>query len=184
MRQTLQLHPDSRCDAVRRIDVEVARAGPERLTLHYVVTGAAGDLTLPLPAAPDRTDGLWRRTCFEAFLRPGVGEPYYEFNFAPSTQWAAYWFSAYRQGMQPAMGIAPPRIALRRRADGLEVDVALVLDRAPGLPRAAPWRLGLSAVIEEANGRISHWALAHPPGDPDFHHADAFALQLPGTETS
>jgi hypothetical protein len=49
----------------------------------------------------------------------------------------------------------------------------------PDLPSDAPWLLGLSAVIEEMNGRLSYWALAHPPGKPDFHHADCFALELP-----
>jgi hypothetical protein len=34
-------------------------------------------------------------------------------------------------------------------------------------------------VIEETNGRLSYWALAHPPGKPDFHHSDCFALELP-----
>jgi hypothetical protein len=40
------------------------------------------------------------------------------------------------------------------------------------------WRLGLSAIIEEASGRRSYWALAHPPGKPDFHHPDSFALRV------
>ena len=41
------------------------------------------------------------------------------------------------------------------------------------------WRLGLSAVLEEKDGTKSYWALAHPPGAPDFHHPDCFAAQLP-----
>jgi hypothetical protein len=43
-------------------------------------------------------------------------------------------------------------------------------------------RLGLSAVIEDIDGRLSYWALKHPPGKPDFHHPDSFALDvtLPG----
>jgi len=42
-----------------------------------------------------------------------------------------------------------------------------------------PEKLGLSAVIEEIDGTKSYWALAHPPGKPDFHHPDCFALTLP-----
>jgi len=37
---------------------------------------------------------------------------------------------------------------------------------------------GLSAVIEDISGGTSYWALAHPPGKPDFHHADGFALEF------
>jgi hypothetical protein len=43
-------------------------------------------------------------------------------------------------------------------------------------------RLGLSAVIESCNGSLSYWALRHPAGKPDFHHADAFALGLEAPE--
>jgi hypothetical protein len=44
----------------------------------------------------------------------------------------------------------------------------------------APGRLlvGLCAVIEERDGRLSYWSLRHPPGRPDFHHREAFALEL------
>lgn len=58
------------------------------------------------------------------------------------------------------------------------LSATLDLDRL-GLPADAPWRLGLSAVIEETSGAKSYWALAHAPGKPDFHHPDAFALDLP-----
>jgi hypothetical protein len=37
---------------------------------------------------------------------------------------------------------------------------------------------GFSAVIADKGGRIAYWALAHPPGNADFHHKDCFALQL------
>ena len=39
-------------------------------------------------------------------------------------------------------------------------------------------RLGLSVVIEQADGSIAYWALAHPPGRPDFHHADCLACEV------
>ena len=46
------------------------------------------------------------------------------------------------------------------------------------LPHGRPLRLGLSAVVEDAAGKLSYWALRHTPGKPDFHHTDAFALTL------
>jgi hypothetical protein len=49
----------------------------------------------------------------------------------------------------------------------------------PRLAARAPARLGLTAVIEEADGTRSFWALAHPPGEPDFHHPDCILLELP-----
>ena len=102
---------------------------------------------------------------------------YCEFNFAPSTQWAAYVFDGYRSFMRDADGIDTPRIDIRSDSARLELEVSLDLDSL--LPRDAVWQLGLAAVIEETNGRKSYWALAHPPGKPDFHHSDCFALELP-----
>ena len=64
------------------------------------------------------------------------------------------------------------------RAIGMPVQHATVLG-ALALSDSPVVRLGLSAVIEEADGRVSYWALAHPAPKPDFHHAGTLALQLP-----
>ena len=130
-------------------------------------------MRLPPVVAAERADELWRHTCFEAFVRPSTGPAYYEFNFSPSTQWAAYQFSSYRSGMRVATEIAAPRIEVRSTAEFYTFQASLALD---GL--SSPLHLGLSAVLEETNGRKSYWALAHPPGKADFHHADCFALEL------
>lgn len=169
MRLALTLHPESICEAVTGIEVEVARPGGDRLALIYVVTGRIGDLVIPAPAPAERTDGLWQRTCFEAFL--SRGESYQELNFSPSGQWAAYRFHGYREGMREAE-IEPPLIRSSAAAESYELEASV------SLPDQAPGRLGLSAVIEEANGRKSYWALAHPPGKADFHHPDSFAHRL------
>ena len=175
MRHALRPHPDSRCAAVTGIDVDVARRRAGGLVLSYVVTGKIGDLRLPAVTASARTDELWRHTCFEVFVRVSAGEPYHEFNFAPSTQWAAYRFDGYRSGMRVAAEIDAPRIEAQTAPERYTLQAALGLS---SLPREAPWRLGLAAVIEETNGNKSYWALAHPPGKPDFHHCDGFALEL------
>ena len=63
-------------------------------------------------------------------------------------------------------------------ADRYTLQASLELDRLSGLPRKSSWRLGLAALIEDTSGRKSYWALAHPPGKPDFHHADCFAHEF------
>jgi hypothetical protein len=42
-------------------------------------------------------------------------------------------------------------------------------------------RLGLSAVIERADGGHSSWALAHPGERPDFHDPAGFVLRIERT---
>ena len=61
-----------------------------------------------------------------------------------------------------------PRLAQLRE------DLACIVE----LARQEKWQLGLSAVIEELNGHKSYWALAHPPGKPDFHHSDCFTYEF------
>ena len=103
---------------------------------------------------------------------------YREFNFSPSGEWAAYTFRGYRDGGELDIDMAPI-IAVHRSVDRLELHAEI---RPDCLPPGRSLQLGLSAVVEDADGVLSYWALRHPPGKPDFHHADAFALQLPGPE--
>lgn len=172
-RGPLLRHPDSKGAAIDEIVVAVTRDGANALHLTYRVIGDLERVVLPARAISTRTDELWRGTCFEAFVRTRMGEGYLEFNLSPSTQWAAYRFHAYRAGMAP-LEIAPPRIDVVRNSNLFELNA--IID--PAGMAAAPWRIGIAAIIEEKEGKMSYWALAHPPGRPDFHHADCFALEL------
>ena len=177
MRQTLRLHPDSSCFAVTHVEVEVARPHARSLVFAYIVDGKISDLAMPPMAAATRADELWRHTCFEAFVAVSPIVAYYEFNFAPSTQWAAYRFSGYRTGMCVATEIDAPEILVESSSKRYVLQASLELDSTL-LSQASTLRLGLSAVIEESNGHRSYWALVHPPGDADFHHSDCFALEV------
>jgi hypothetical protein len=178
MRQALKLHPDSPSSAAARVEVEVARPRAGGLVLRYFVTGKISDLRMPPAAAPARADELWQHTCFEAFVRSPAEAGYCEFNFSPSTQWAAYGFFGYRKGMHVATEISAPRIEVQSGPECYMLQASLELEGLSTLPRSAGWRLGLAALIEEANGRKFYWALAHPPGKPDFHHPDCFVCEL------
>lgn len=171
MRHSLVRHPDTPCDAVTEILVDLERPRPDRLRLSYHLRGRIAGLRLPDPAAPTRTDELWRHTCLEAFVRAG-GQAYLEFNLSPSGQWAAYAFDGYRAGMRDFAPMDDPGIVTAQD------DGALVLTATTPAPPSA-LALGLCAVIEEADGRKSYWALRHPEGKPDFHHPDCFALEIP-----
>jgi hypothetical protein len=178
MRLALRVHPHSLSPAVTHIEVEVMRSRTGCLVLNYFVTGRIGDLRIAPAVAAARTDELWRHTCFEAFVRTSPGATYYEFNFAPSTQWAAYRFSGYRSGMRVATEITAPRVEVQSSRARCRLQASLELDQMSSLPSDGVWRIGLAAVIEETNGHKSYWALAHPPGNADFHHSSGFALEF------
>jgi hypothetical protein len=173
IRLPLVRHPDTPSSKVTAVEVELIVA-PDDLLIGYFVTGSE-DLIVPEWRTASRRDGLWETTCFEAFLKPVHGEAYFEFNFSPSTQWAAYRFERHREGRIDLPRPVDPFSTRGEVASGPLLQVELDL---AGLPDV-PMRLGLCAVIEEKCGLKSYWALAHPPGDPDFHDPACFALELP-----
>ena len=174
---TLACHPQTTSQAIHEIDVVVAEANNGSLMLTFCLVGDISDLSIPESRSPRRVDHLWRHTCFEAFVMEGEGPEYREFNFSPSGEWAVYDFSGYRnaRGLENELS---PGIKVHRTMDRLELGAEIIQGL---LPHGRPLRLGLSAIVEDAGGKLSYWALRHPPGKPDFHHPDAFAIQLEKT---
>ena len=177
----LMPHPDTPSGPVDALEVELERS-PAGLALRYELQGDIERLRIPGPAEPRRRDGLWQRTCFEIFLRTGDAEAYCEFNLSPSSEWAAYRFSAYRDGMAALEEVGDPGIVVRFGPQTFELEAAILLGSVSMLDPARPWRANVTAVIVERDGSKSFWALANPPGAPDFHHRDCFALELPPPE--
>jgi hypothetical protein len=170
--------------ATTRVEVEVARLAQEKLILSYTMFGNLHDIAIPPVLATERSEDLWQHTCFEAFLRSSSGLGYYEFNFSPSRQWAAYRFRSYRRDRSVAAEVANPIIRLRSGPDRYTLQAELQLNRLSKLRNDGLWRLALSAVIEGLNGLKSYWALKHPPGKPDFHHPTSFVHKLDPTSPS
>ena len=135
------------------------------ISLAYRIRGAIAEVALP----PRGALPLWQHTCCEAFVARRGGTAYDEFNFSPSGDWAAYAFTAYRQG--EACPVSDPCIAVRAGAELLELEARVSVPSEPLL-------VGLTAVIEERSGTRSYWALRHGAGRPDFHERSTFALEL------
>ena len=176
---TLLPHPSTPAPEFS-LRVTCARHPGGGLGLSYRLTGPVSKLAIPsLQPAPGRRDQLWRQTCFEAFVRGSDETSYREFNFSPSGDWAIYRFSAYREAMSLPGVNNPPRIHLFRGQDTLQLDVELTPDLL-GEPcmTTTTWEVVMSTVMETHQGGLSYWALNHPPGQPDFHHDDSFALRL------
>jgi hypothetical protein len=148
------------------------------LALTYVLKGDIARLRIASLRQARQADRLWQHTCFEAFVSTKGSADYYEFNFAPSGEWAAYSFRRYRDGSPLIDAELAPQIAIRDGRDRLELDATVRTDRLAIIRPPSVLRLGLSAVLEAKGGILSYWALKHPPGKPDFHHSDSFALEF------
>jgi hypothetical protein len=139
----------------------------------FGVSAPAERFVIPAVTEPWRADELWQTTCFEAFLGPAGEKSYHEWNFAPRGNWAAYDFSAPREGMEKADVRSPPYIRMEDNFTWWTVGATIAVDADKR------WNLGLCAVLEENDGTKSYWALAHSSEKPDFHARDCFVATLP-----
>jgi hypothetical protein len=165
----LQPHPSTPCDAVEvSAEIEVA---DDRLVLRYAIVGALERLRIPdTELDPER---LWAHTCCELFVAPMQGERYVEWNLSPTGQIARFAFSRYRQRIPAAPDAGASSVVARQ---GRALRIAASVPLPPELGETI--RVSITAVIEDAAGALSYWALAHPSVRPDFHHDGGFVLIL------
>jgi len=175
---TLHRHPDSRCDELRRIEVRYRVGPPGMLTLSFLLEGEVDRLRIPPSREPFVGTELWRHTCCEVFIRCAGQSSYCEFNLAPSLGWTCYAFTDYREGAPLADERLRPSLAVNRTDRTLRLDAGIPVGRLALLERCPRLQVALSAVVENERGELSYWALAHPPGRPDFHHPLGFAIDL------
>lgn len=173
----LQCHPAAPANIPLVLSVAVSLTSVG-LQLVYTVAGHCTALRIP-PAteAPGPADGLWRHTCLEAFVAVDGDPGYREFNFSPSGQWAIYSFARERVRTPLEVDAATqPSMLVHLSSEQLTLTAHLPWNALP--LRGSVLCMGLSAVMEDANGQLSYWALQHPCAQPDFHHPAGRALRL------
>lgn len=143
------------------------------INILYNVIGDTQDIILnSTDDNPMFRDELWKMTCFEMFVQKDDGPGYYEFNFAPCGDWAAYHFDAYREGMKPSK-ITAPCIILEKSDQQISLEVNLEREALP----AGNLSIGLFAMLFTDKDR-SFWALHHSESTPNFHQKDCFLYQV------
>jgi len=173
---TMLRHPDNDLAGVESFLVRFEFT-EDYLHLQYEVTGELSALNIPAMQTPCVVDGLWQQTCFEAFIAVNGEERYYEFNFSPSSAWAAYAFSSYRCRSAWAINKAPI-IRCTQTKESLLMDVLIAAVDLPLKLEDQFFQLGLTAVIETKEGGLSYWALQHSDSAADFHQREYFILSF------
>lgn len=141
------------------------------LVLTYTVSGPLQKLIIPAAAIlPGFTPNLWQGTCCECFLRRDAMKNYTEWNFSPCGSWWACVFDDYRApAQQQPESMQPRQFDIQPAENLLMLTAALACHAAHGL------RIGPALILQHAGGSRSHWAMKHPDGAPDFHHAETCA---------
>lgn len=172
-------HPQRRSSAVRSLDAYLDSAPGGTLAIRYVLEADLDALRIPPSRNPRHADLLWQHTCFELFIQASGGPAYIEFNFSPSGEWATYAFARYREATPLPNDAPAPSVTVRRTPAALELEALVCLQPLDPTLGDAELSCAISAVIEDRDGALSYWALAHPASQPDFHHAQSFVLTLP-----
>jgi hypothetical protein len=167
-------HPATPARTVRSIEARVTGIDSQWLRLRWRIEGP-DFLVVPPFAGKGRADDLWKTTCFEYFLRRPGEDGYVELNLSPSERWAAYDFSGYRTGMAQRPLPHEPTCTMRIGQSTAIFDAAMPIAGLPPLP----WQAGFAAVVEEAGGTLSYWAMAHTHEKPDFHDPACLAAKVP-----
>lgn len=155
------LHQTCNLGPIRAVTASIT-ATADGCEAEFRLDGRVPDIVTPAPAVPERMDNLWKTTCFEIFWQP-LGDTYYrEFNLSPSGRWAAYDFDGFREGMRDAP-VDLIDIACSYDESGLVLKVRIAAE----LP--VPAQVALNAIVEHRDGGLQFWALAFPPGKPEFH---------------
>ena len=177
MQWNLRPHPNTPCAAVQSLQAEIVLQTNGDWLFRYALQADMNVVRIPALQTPAATDGLWEHTCLEAFIGVTGETAYCEFNFSPSTQWAAYAFCDYRERNVWAASTAPV-ITVAPTATGLTLEARIAAADLPSNPAQQPWQIGLTAVIETATGEKSYWAVHHPAAKPDFHHRNGFIHEI------
>lgn len=163
--QPLMLHRTCSLGPIRAVTASITptNGGCEA---EFRLDGNVGRILVPEQTLPKRTDNLWKTTCFEIFWQP-IGQPgYVEFNLSPSTKWAAYDFDGFREGMRDA---PVNRVDIACDWDGKEGASEFVLKVRIEAELLTPAQVALNAIVEHTDRELQFWALAFPPGKPEFH---------------
>ena len=154
------------------------------LTLQYSLEGPLEPIQLPEAEAsrpPQRSDGLWETTCFEAFLGLPGQRNYWEFNLAANGDWNVYALNDYRSGLQPELALRQLPFTVARQRSGANTpatqerfDLQLKVDLRALISPEAALELSAAAVLEHRQLGCSYWAWRHCGPEPDFHRRDSF----------
>lgn len=160
--------------------------GPAVIELDYLLKVDLKKIKIPAEInEPGRADNLWETTCFEAFIGNENSKSYFEVNLSTSGEWNVYEFSDYRKSRIEADQVhCNLESIISKTSLNLKAQINLNnLDIFKNKKIENDWILGLTAVIEMADGLKSYCALTHKSEKPDFHVKDSFILRLKRNST-
>ncbi len=156
------------------INCGLVGSGDLSLDLTYTVTGDLTNLIFEKSISnPERTDELWKKSCFEIFLNNNSELNYYEFNFSPNHNWNSYSFDNYRTKAKYLLLPRAPKILSHSEKNFYELQVSLEF-AYPNLTNLNNLYISPTVILQHTNDTQSFWAINHSKTKPDFHLKNLF----------
>ncbi len=163
----------------------VFQLSAKQLTIVYYLIGATNHILLldQATAGSNRTDELWKSTCFEWFLKSSKSKKYWEFNSAPTGLWNFYELDDYRTNLKVSALIDAPKITVLHPPSGgnayqfkVEINLKNLFAKENELIKNGYF--AVTSVIQWRSGEVSYFSLQHPSNKPDFHSNAGFTISL------
>jgi hypothetical protein len=84
--------------------------------------------------------------------------------------------SDYRHGIQEEPAFQELPFSVQQKPERLML--SLNVDLTDIVLRDQPLEVGISAVLQPRDGRLSFWALTHKGDEPDFHNRQGFVIKI------
>lgn len=150
------------------------------IKIDYIITGDISSIVIEkCNATPQRLIGLWKKTCFEFFLRSGKYKEYMEFNFSSSLNWNCFNFNSETKDLTEWNIINTPKVKIVKTEDRIEMNVIIEkvnLALAHQDFKKSEYSTTAVLLIEDEKGDIieTFWAIKHADMKPNFHHPESY----------
>ncbi|MFN8369755.1 MAG: hypothetical protein U0T83_03915 [Bacteriovoracaceae bacterium] len=149
------------------------------LDLKYSVLGNIQNLQLEAPVLqPQRTEELWKKSCFEIFLNNNLEHDYVEFNFSSSKNWNSYIFDNYRVKNSYLQLPSFPKINTYTNDQTFTMNVSVEFNYK-NFNKVNQLFISPTVILQHNNNAQSFWAIKHTKNHPDFHVKDSFFQYFP-----
>ncbi len=149
----------------------------QMLSIEYQLFGDLNAISIaPLANVPSRQFQLWEATCFEFFIGIPGDRNYWEFNLAPSGDWAVFALDDYRQGLRDELAFTSLPFQVDRYPN--YITLSLEFDLSELILAEQDLELSVTTVVKSSQGELSYWAIAHSDKEADFHLRDSFLIKL------
>ncbi len=162
------------------LDINFLVEDPQReLTAFY--PALSQDLKLSEQTIFDRShqkDELWKKTCFEFFVKKQNQENYFEFNMNSFGNWNFYKFMKYRSPIQieeKIQNIKFSFIPANYSSSSVLSKLGAKIDLNPLFKVGDDLEFNFCSVID-CGEQLTYWSQQHSLEKPDFHDSNNFTI--------